>query len=128
MTLIVNYEYYSLCLHQQCCHGVVSQPCMYLTHTAELVSSFTASPNDHYLSPQIHSEIACEVRDLVARGSRPPNLTVVLVGDDPASHSYVSSKQKAAKSVGMAGEVLLKPDTISQVRLHDNYLLKHCLC
>ena len=69
---------------------------------------------------QIHSEISQDVRNIILRGTRPPNLTVVLVGNDPASHSYVSSKQKTAKSVGMTGEVILKPGTISQVSL-DKY-------
>lgn len=50
-----------------------------------------------------------------ALGRRPPNLTVVLVGDDGPSRSYVSSKQKAAKNVGMTGEILEKPASITQV-------------
>ena len=70
---------------------------------------------DFQICTQIQSEISQEVRNIILRGSRPPNLTVVLVGNDPASHSYVLSKQKTAKCVGMTGEVILKPDTITQV-------------
>ncbi len=35
-----------------------------------------------------------------------PHLTVILVGDDPASKSYVSGKEKAAKEIGISSEVI----------------------
>ena len=64
---------------------------------------------------QIHGEIAQEVDKMTARGCRRPNLTVVLVGSDGPSCIYVSSKQKAARNVGMTGEILERPATITQV-------------
>jgi methylenetetrahydrofolate dehydrogenase (NADP+)/methenyltetrahydrofolate cyclohydrolase len=38
--------------------------------------------------------------DLVARGCPPPGLAVIIVGEDPASQVYVSSKSKKAKECG----------------------------
>lgn len=41
-----------------------------------------------------------------------PKLTVILIGDDPASHSYVNGKEKASKEIGIESEIIrLKGDT-----------------
>jgi methylenetetrahydrofolate dehydrogenase (NADP+)/methenyltetrahydrofolate cyclohydrolase len=45
--------------------------------------------------------MAEEVGKLVESGRRPPCLAVVLVGDDPASASYIKGKRRACKRVGM---------------------------
>jgi len=42
-----------------------------------------------------------EVGRLAASGQRPPCLAVVLVGDDPASASYIKGKRRACKRVGI---------------------------
>ena len=41
---------------------------------------------------------------LAARGAPAPGLATVLVGEDPASHVYVASKQKAAREAGFHSE------------------------
>jgi len=46
-----------------------------------------------------------------------PGLAAVLVGDDPASATYVNSKIKACKKLGLYSEVIKKPKTLSQVEL-----------
>ena len=46
-----------------------------------------------------------------------PGLTVVLVGNDPASQVYVRNKQNACKAAGMNGTVLRLPAETSQVEL-----------
>jgi methylenetetrahydrofolate dehydrogenase (NADP+)/methenyltetrahydrofolate cyclohydrolase len=48
-----------------------------------------------------------------------PGLTVVLVGDNPASQVYVRNKASACKSVGINGEVLRFPAHVSQAVLID---------
>lgn len=55
-----------------------------------------------------------DVKEMIARSGVRPGLAVLLVGDDPASHLYVSMKEKAALSVGIhfVKEVLL--DTVSE--------------
>ena len=42
-----------------------------------------------------------------------PGLTVVLVGDDPASQTYVGSKEKTSKRLGMDSTVLTRPSTVT---------------
>ncbi|MGG2095519.1 bifunctional methylenetetrahydrofolate dehydrogenase/methenyltetrahydrofolate cyclohydrolase FolD [Bacillus sp. S13(2024)] len=43
-----------------------------------------------------------------------PGLAVILVGDDPASHSYVKGKEKGCEQVGIYSELITFPDTITQ--------------
>ncbi len=50
---------------------------------------------------------------LTAR-ARAPGLTVILVGDDPASHVYVRNKDKAAHDAGFVVRTLRLPATASQ--------------
>jgi methylenetetrahydrofolate dehydrogenase (NADP+)/methenyltetrahydrofolate cyclohydrolase len=46
-----------------------------------------------------------------------PGLTVVLVGDDSASATYVGAKEKASKAAGMHGETIRLPASTSQDEL-----------
>ena len=48
-----------------------------------------------------------------------PGLAAILVGDDPASHVYVGSKEKAANAAGMNSWVHRLPATTSQQELTD---------
>jgi len=53
---------------------------------------------------QVRESLKAEVASLKAKGIN-PKLTVVLVGDDPASHLYVSNKEKACADVGIISDV-----------------------
>lgn len=75
---------------------------------------------------QIQNEIKTEVQQRVSEGYRAPNLTVVLVGEDPPSHTYVRNKVKSASKIGMTGNVIRKPDTITEVSSIRN-LLRHVI-
>ncbi len=48
---------------------------------------------------------------------RPPGLTVVLVGDDPASKVYVGRKEKACAAVGIRSQTHRLPDDTTQADL-----------
>lgn len=52
------------------------------------------------LAQQIKQEVRQEVEEWVASGNKRPHLSVILVGDNPASHSYVLNKTRAAAEVG----------------------------
>jgi methylenetetrahydrofolate dehydrogenase (NADP+) / methenyltetrahydrofolate cyclohydrolase len=52
------------------------------------------------IAAKIKEEIAREVKIITDREERPPHLAAVLVGDDPASETYVTSKGKACHEVG----------------------------
>ena len=68
------------------------------------------------IGKQIRSELKAEVEDLRARGIT-PGLTVVLVGEDPASQVYVRMKGKAADELGMKSDTIRLPATASEDEL-----------
>jgi methylenetetrahydrofolate dehydrogenase (NADP+)/methenyltetrahydrofolate cyclohydrolase len=69
------------------------------------------------LANELRDELERSVTRHVAAGRRAPQLAVVLVGDDPASASYIKGKQRACARVGMeSSERLLPADsTLEQV-------------
>ncbi|MCQ2411754.1 MAG: bifunctional methylenetetrahydrofolate dehydrogenase/methenyltetrahydrofolate cyclohydrolase FolD [Sphaerochaetaceae bacterium] len=54
------------------------------------------------LSAQVKSQVADKCMEFEKRFSRKPCLAVVLVGDNPASQTYVKSKKKACEELGIA--------------------------
>jgi methylenetetrahydrofolate dehydrogenase (NADP+) / methenyltetrahydrofolate cyclohydrolase len=68
------------------------------------------------LAQKVRTEVAAEVAELRRRGVT-PGLSVVLVGDDPASAVYVGGKEKASREAGMAGETIRLPASTSQAEL-----------
>lgn len=73
--------------------------------------------NGKEVSEQIQLEIAAEVEQLVRAGQRRPHLAAVLVGADPASQTYVSSKIKACEKVGFKSTLVRFEETISEREL-----------
>jgi methylenetetrahydrofolate dehydrogenase (NADP+)/methenyltetrahydrofolate cyclohydrolase len=65
-------------------------------------------------SNDIKAEIAESVKRIVEKGSRPPHLAAVIVGDDGASLTYVGSKVRACKRVGFDSTLIKLPETISE--------------
>jgi methylenetetrahydrofolate dehydrogenase (NADP+)/methenyltetrahydrofolate cyclohydrolase len=65
---------------------------------------------------RVRERVARDVAELTARGVV-PGLTVVLVGDDPASGVYVRAKAKACEEAGMRGEQILLPATTTEQEL-----------
>ena len=49
----------------------------------------------------MRADVALGVEAFVAEAGRRPRLATVLVGDDPASHIYVTNKHRAAEEVGI---------------------------
>jgi methylenetetrahydrofolate dehydrogenase (NADP+)/methenyltetrahydrofolate cyclohydrolase len=68
-------------------------------------------------SRQIKSEIALSVEKLVGEGRRPPHLAAVLVGDDGASLTYVTSKVKSCEEVGFRSTLIQKDASVSEAEL-----------
>lgn len=54
------------------------------------------------LSEEIRAQVAEGVKQRFSQGKRAPGLATVLVGENPASQSYVRSKQKACAELGIA--------------------------
>jgi len=74
--------------------------------TAELIKGAT-------VAKEIREELKQEIAELKEKHNVVPGLVTVLVGADPASQVYVSSKAKNCKRVGIYSEVINKnPDTV----------------
>jgi methylenetetrahydrofolate dehydrogenase (NADP+)/methenyltetrahydrofolate cyclohydrolase len=69
------------------------------------------------LAQELRERMAKEVAALVASGGRAPCLAVVLVGDDPASASYIKGKRRACERVGMGSVEHKLPASASQEEL-----------
>ena len=68
------------------------------------------------LAQQVQREAAERVAALKARGVT-PGLSVVLVGNDAASAVYVGSKERTCVALGMNGETIRRPASITQDEL-----------
>ncbi len=68
------------------------------------------------VAAEIRSEVATGVAELKSRGV-PVRLDVVLVGDDPASATYVRMKQKDCAEVGIESQDHRFPASVSQKEL-----------
>ncbi|XP_070470741.1 bifunctional methylenetetrahydrofolate dehydrogenase/cyclohydrolase 2, mitochondrial isoform X1 [Equus przewalskii] len=71
------------------------------------------------MAKQIQKEIQRGVESWISLGNRRPHLSIILVGDNPASHTYVRRKIRAASAVGICSEIILKPKDVSQEELLD---------
>ncbi|MBU8897883.1 bifunctional methylenetetrahydrofolate dehydrogenase/methenyltetrahydrofolate cyclohydrolase FolD [Corallococcus sp. H22C18031201] len=68
------------------------------------------------LSRVMRAEMAQDVAALQAAGVT-PGLSVVLVGNNPASQAYVASKTRACEALGMRGQTLNLPEDVSKDEL-----------
>ena len=67
---------------------------------------------------QIATDIVAELKAQVATFTgRKPSIALVRVGEDPASVSYVTKKQKTSAEIGITSRLILPPVTISQGEL-----------
>ncbi|OGI20573.1 MAG: bifunctional 5,10-methylene-tetrahydrofolate dehydrogenase/5,10-methylene-tetrahydrofolate cyclohydrolase [Candidatus Melainabacteria bacterium RIFCSPHIGHO2_02_FULL_34_12] len=75
--------------------------------------------NGKEVSEQIITKIKAEVSNIHSKNKRPPGLSVILVGDNPASHVYVNNKEKACIKIGLHSEVHRLPANTSEEELID---------
>jgi len=68
------------------------------------------------LSLKIKNRVKEDIKNLRDKGVT-PGLAVVIIGDDPASHTYVRMKEKACEEVGIYSILHKMPDDISQEKI-----------
>lgn len=71
------------------------------------------------ISEQIKAEIKAEVAAMIDNGARAPHLAAILVGEDPASQTYVASKEKNCQSVGITSTIYRLDKSITEKELED---------
>ena len=70
------------------------------------------------IAAEVRAKITLEVEELIQKGIT-PGLAVVIVGDDPASRTYVNNKKKACAQTGIHSEEYALPASTSQEELMD---------
>ena len=66
---------------------------------------------------EIRAELKQEVEKLKEKGKSVPGLVTILVGENPASKSYVSSKAKACEEIGFLSKIEKLPATTTESEL-----------
>ena len=69
------------------------------------------------ISEAIKAEIAAEVAKMKDAGEKVPHLAAILVGEDPASQTYVNSKAKACQEVGFDSSTYRFSEDITEEKL-----------
>jgi methylenetetrahydrofolate dehydrogenase (NADP+)/methenyltetrahydrofolate cyclohydrolase len=69
------------------------------------------------VAEKVREEARREAAVWIAKTGVTPNLTVILVGEDPASQVYVAGKERACGELGMSGSVLRLPASATQAEV-----------
>jgi len=69
------------------------------------------------ISKEIKAELKEKVEKYKQEIQKVPGLTVIIVGEDPASQVYVRNKAKSCNEIGMASEVIELPESTTQEEL-----------
>lgn len=82
--------------------------------------------NGKEIAANIRAEVAEKVKGLIESGYRAPCLTVIQVGDDPASSTYVRNKKKACEECGIECRDIHLPEDILERDLITKICMLRC--
>ncbi len=69
------------------------------------------------IAADIKRELAAKSVKIIDSGERTPHLAAIIVGEDPASQSYVNGKEKACQEVGFTSTIYRLEESTSEKRL-----------
>ncbi len=69
------------------------------------------------ISAQVKEELKAQVEDIMAKGGKIPHLAAILVGDNGASETYVSSKIKSCEQIGFKSTLVRRDASLSEDEL-----------
>ena len=69
------------------------------------------------IAAELREELKKKISELKSTYNTIPGLTVILVGEDPASKIYVKNKEKFSKEIGMNSEVIRYPADLKEKEL-----------
>ena len=72
--------------------------------------------NGNEIGQEIRNSVAKRVTQLKANGIT-PGLAVILVGNNPASQTYVKNKQKSCEAIGIFSELIKLPEEVTEKEL-----------
>ncbi len=70
-----------------------------------------------HLSKVLKQEMKDEVEQIIKQGGRPPHLSAILVGNNPASESYMRNKVRSCAEVGFTSQLIRETADISEADL-----------
>ncbi|XP_064535631.1 bifunctional methylenetetrahydrofolate dehydrogenase/cyclohydrolase, mitochondrial isoform X1 [Drosophila montana] len=73
--------------------------------------------NGNDMAQDIRKNLRNELLQFVAAGHRQPHLTAIIVGEDPASKTYVEKKVLACKEIGISSRTIVLPKPTTQEEL-----------
>lgn len=71
------------------------------------------------IATQLRAALKNEIQQRTQQGHRKPNLAVILIGNDPASETYVKNKRLACAEVGIQSHAFTFSESISEKTLLD---------
>lgn len=74
------------------------------------------------LSKKIKLELSNEVRRVISLNKRKPHLVAILVGNNPASKTYVAAKERACNEIGFDSTIIKLNEDVSQDELINKIL------
>ena len=66
------------------------------------------------IAAKFREDLKKKITDLKSTFNSVPGLTVILVGEDPASMIYVKNKEKFSKEVGMKSDIIRYPENVEE--------------
>ncbi|XP_052742379.1 bifunctional methylenetetrahydrofolate dehydrogenase/cyclohydrolase, mitochondrial isoform X3 [Bicyclus anynana] len=69
------------------------------------------------LAKEIKAELKIKIHNWVSSGQRAPSLRCIIVGEDPASHTYVKNKIAAAIEIGIEAQTLKYDENLTEEAL-----------
>lgn len=84
--------------------------------SSKLINGSSKLINGKEIGSKIRESIQQEVQDLIEKGIT-PGLAVILVGEDPASQTYVKNKEKTSLELGIHSELIKLPAETTEQEL-----------
>jgi methylenetetrahydrofolate dehydrogenase (NADP+) / methenyltetrahydrofolate cyclohydrolase len=69
------------------------------------------------IAAEIKKELAAKSAEIIDRGDRAPHLAAILVGEDPASLSYIGGKERSCREVGFTSTIYRLEENTSERKL-----------
>ena len=71
------------------------------------------------ISKLVIDDLISEIKIITNKINRPPCLNIILVGDNPASLTYVKNKLKKCSEIGIKGNLIKQPSTVNDQKIKD---------
>ncbi len=66
------------------------------------------------IAAKLRDNLKKKIKDIKSTFNSVPGLTVILIGNDPASKIYVKNKEKFSKEIGINSEVIKYPENVEE--------------